>query len=77
MSKEKIAETIISMEREALSSRNEKLYQQTIGFIKGLQLSGVFQAEFENILLNEFKEEWRTKKETMRERLCRMWRMTA
>ena len=77
MTKERIAKAIINMEEEALSARNEKLYRETIGFIKGLRLCGAFKPEFEGLLLNEFREEWRNRRETMGERFRRMWSMTS
>jgi len=77
MDKERIANTIIEMTKEAVDSGNKKLYWQVLGYVEGMRRSGEFTDKFAEMLFTTIKDEWTQKKNEKRRWFEKIWKLTA
>ena len=76
MDKERVANTIIEMTREAVNSGNEKLYWQALGYAEGMKRSGEFKEGFAKILIKSIKGEWKQRRREKRRWFKKIWELT-
>ena len=77
MDKERRAETIIEMTREALDSGDKRLYWEALGYVEGMRRSGTLDDKFAATLKRYISREWKENRRNARKWFRKMWRLTA